>query len=319
VLGTTLDTNLGTRVALNLIKSLLASAEVKASAVLGHDAIVKRMSTVAALYEKRSLEQQTAKAEMGALEQLFELSKLSGEGGVERQALEDRAELLHETIASAVALEPPPKTPKAEKVAKLRPSADETPAKGGSKGGDAKGGAGAKGTPGAKTGAKEAKDAKEAKGGKVPNLADPSKPASIGGENKLVPGRDGRSALQLSGDVAFNLPAGSFNRPDPFTVSLWLQAPEIKERAVVFHRSKAWTDAASRGFELLLEEGRWYSTDRLAASAGSTLALGRVLAVKKGGKFTVGTPYVEGAQVEAVVLAPDHLDPVDNAFRRFGR
>ena len=166
VLGTTLDTNLGTRVALNLIKSLLASAEVKASAVLGHDAIVKRMSTVAALYEKRSLEQQTAKAEMGALEQLFELSKLSGEGGVERQALEDRAELLHETIASAVALEPPPKTPKAEKVAKLRPSADETPAKGGAKGGDAKGGAGAKGTPGAKTGAKEAKDAKEAKGGK---------------------------------------------------------------------------------------------------------------------------------------------------------
>ena len=109
--------------ALNLIKSLLASAEVKASAVLGHDAIVKRMSTIAALYEKRTLEQQTAKAEMGALEQLFELSRLSGEGGVERQALEDRAELLHETIASAVALEPPPKTPKAEKVAKLRPSA----------------------------------------------------------------------------------------------------------------------------------------------------------------------------------------------------
>ena len=160
------DTNLGTRVALNLIKSLLASAEVKASAVLGHDAIVKRMSTIAALYEKRTLEQQTAKAEMGALEQLFELSRLSGEGGVERQALEDRAELLHETIASAVALEPPPKTPKAEKVAKLRPSADETPAKGGAKGGDAKGGAGAKGTPGAKTVAKDAKDAKEAKGGK---------------------------------------------------------------------------------------------------------------------------------------------------------
>ena len=45
------------------------------------------------------------------------------------------------------------------------------------------------------------------------------------------------------------------------------------------------------GVQLLLEEGRWYSTDRLAASAGSTLALGRVLAVKKDGKFSVGTPY----------------------------
>ena len=94
----------------------------------------------------------------------------------------------------------------------------------------------------------------EAKAGKVPNGADPAKPASISGENKLVPGRNGQ-VLQLSGDEAFNLPAGSFNRPDPFTVSLWLQAPELKERAVVFHRSKAWTDAASRGFELLLEGG----------------------------------------------------------------
>ena len=94
----------------------------------------------------------------------------------------------------------------------------------------------------------------EANAGKIPNAADPAKPASLGGENKLVPGRTGQ-VLQLSGDDAFNLPAGSFNRPDPFTVSLWLQAPELKERAVVFHRSKAWTDAASRGFELLLEGG----------------------------------------------------------------
>jgi hypothetical protein len=94
----------------------------------------------------------------------------------------------------------------------------------------------------------------DAKGGKVPNAVDPEKPASISGENKLVPGRNGQS-LQLSGDDAFNLPAGSFNRPDPFTVSLWMQAPELTERAVVFHRSKAWTDAASRGFELLLEDG----------------------------------------------------------------
>lgn len=67
--------------------------------------------------------------------------------------------------------------------------------------------------------------------------------------------------------------------------------------------------------QLLLEEGRWYSTDRLAASAGSTLALGRVLAVKKGGKFTVGTPYVEGAQVEAVVLEDDALGDKQVVFK----
>ena len=56
------------------------------------------------------------------------------------------------------------------------------------------------------------------------------------------------------------------------------------------------------GQQLLVEEGRWYSTDRLAATAGSTIALGRVLAVKSGGAFRVGTPYVEGAVVEATVL-----------------
>lgn len=93
-----------------------------------------------------------------------------------------------------------------------------------------------------------------AHGGKVPNSADPAKPATVAGENKLVPGRTGQ-VLQLSGDDAFNLPAGSFNRPDPFTVSLWMRVPALQERAVVLHRSKAWTDAASRGFELLLEDG----------------------------------------------------------------
>ena len=67
--------------------------------------------------------------------------------------------------------------------------------------------------------------------------------------------------------------------------------------------------------QLLLEEGRWYSTDRLAASAGSTLALGRVLAGKKDGKFSVGTPYVEGAQVEAVVLEDDALGDKQVVFK----
>jgi large subunit ribosomal protein L21 len=67
--------------------------------------------------------------------------------------------------------------------------------------------------------------------------------------------------------------------------------------------------------QLLLEEGRWYTTDRLAASAGSTLALGRVLAVKKAGKFSVGTPYVEGAQVEAVVLEDDTLGEKQVVFK----
>ncbi len=61
---------------------------------------------------------------------------------------------------------------------------------------------------------------------------------------------------QLTGDDAIDLKQGNFQRHQPFSVSLWLKTPDVKERAVVFHRSRAWTDAASRGYELLIEEGK---------------------------------------------------------------
>ena len=75
------------------------------------------------------------------------------------------------------------------------------------------------------------------------------------GENKLVPGRVG-NAIQFTGDDPVDLPVGNFSRHQPFSVSLWLNTPDAKQRAVVFHRSQAWTDAASRGYELLVEDGR---------------------------------------------------------------
>ena len=40
----------------------------------------------------------------------------------------------------------------------------------------------------------------------------------------------------------------------------------------------------------------------LQAEAGQGIQLGRVLAVKNGGKFHVGTPYVEGATVKAEIV-----------------
>ena len=52
------------------------------------------------------------------------------------------------------------------------------------------------------------------------------------------------------------LSVGNFRRYEPFSVALWLKTPDLKERAVVFHRSGAWTDAGSRGYELLIENGR---------------------------------------------------------------
>ena len=76
------------------------------------------------------------------------------------------------------------------------------------------------------------------------------------GGNSIVAGRIGM-AVRLTGDDAISLKGvGNFSRSQPFSVALWMQTPDVKERAVVYHRSRAWTDAASRGYELLLEDGR---------------------------------------------------------------
>lgn len=69
-----------------------------------------------------------------------------------------------------------------------------------------------------------------------------------------VPGVVGQ-ALKIGGDDEVSVGTGNFNRWEPFSISHWLKVSDRKDRAVVFHRSRAWTDAASRGYELLIDEG----------------------------------------------------------------
>jgi hypothetical protein len=80
-------------------------------------------------------------------------------------------------------------------------------------------------------------------------------------ENRLVPfpgntDVTARKAIELSGDEAIKMEVGNFRRWQPFSFSLWMWVPKPMERAVVLHRSGAWTDAGSRGYELLLENER---------------------------------------------------------------
>ena len=75
------------------------------------------------------------------------------------------------------------------------------------------------------------------------------------GKNASVPGKYG-NAVKLTGDDAIGTKVGNFRRFQPFSVSLWMKAEEKMERAVVFHRSRAWTDSGSRGYQLLIEDGR---------------------------------------------------------------
>ena len=89
------------------------------------------------------------------------------------------------------------------------------------------------------------------------NALAPADYAMTAPANVSVPGRPGAGqALKLSGDDAVKTKVGNFHRHEPFTLSLWLQTPEASNRAVILHRSRAWTDAGSRGYELLLEDGR---------------------------------------------------------------
>ncbi|WP_236622054.1 DUF1553 domain-containing protein [Novipirellula maiorica] len=63
-------------------------------------------------------------------------------------------------------------------------------------------------------------------------------------------------AVTLTGDDPINTKVGNFSRSTPFSISCWIKTPDVKQRAVIFHRSRAWTDAASRGYELLIDNGR---------------------------------------------------------------
>ncbi|MGI8966498.1 MAG: DUF1553 domain-containing protein, partial [Limisphaerales bacterium] len=73
---------------------------------------------------------------------------------------------------------------------------------------------------------------------------------------RRVAGRAGQ-ALQFDGENSVVCKGvGDFKRTDPFTFSLWLKPKEKQTRAVVFHHAKAWTDSGSRGYELVLENGK---------------------------------------------------------------
>ena len=93
------------------------------------------------------------------------------------------------------------------------------------------------------------------KGGKFPDRAR-DKQTSSSTKNVEVEGKVGKG-LRLTGDHAVHVvEAGRFTRTQPFTIGLWLKTPELFPRSVVWRRSRAWTDAGSRGYELLLEDGK---------------------------------------------------------------
>ena len=71
-----------------------------------------------------------------------------------------------------------------------------------------------------------------------------------------VEGRFGK-ALLLSGENGVSMPGiGHFSRADPFSLALWVRPAMHVPRQTVIHHSSAWMDAGSRGYEILMEDGR---------------------------------------------------------------
>lgn len=96
----------------------------------------------------------------------------------------------------------------------------------------------------------------ELAGKTTPNSVQANLPAELVDSPELVEGRRGK-AMKYSGDNSLICKgSGAFGRTDPFSFSLWLRPAVAQERAVIFHRSRAWTDSGSRGYQLVLENGR---------------------------------------------------------------
>jgi hypothetical protein len=92
--------------------------------------------------------------------------------------------------------------------------------------------------------------------GELPNALPEGPAGRLGAGVDLVESRGGQ-VVRLNGDggVVF-AGVGAFNRDDPFTIAMYMKPAQHHDRAVIFHRSRAWTDAGSRGYQLLFEDGR---------------------------------------------------------------
>jgi len=154
---------------------------------------------------------------------------------------------------------------------------------------------------------------------KLVNEVDPKKPGNGVDGPELVEGASGHGqAGKSSGDNGFEFPGvGHFHRAQPFSLSLWIKQPSPSKRAVVVHHSKAPADAASRGYDLILEEGHvafglYYMWPGSAIKIRSTRTIPRdewihIVATYDGsGKAAGMALYLNGENADVDIIR-DHL------------
>ena len=77
-----------------------------------------------------------------------------------------------------------------------------------------------------------------------------------------APGKFGRAAIFPDDkNKKYGFPrVAHYTRQQPFTFSFWFLCPQVQEKAVILHRSRAGLDAANRGYELTFEDGKLTAT-----------------------------------------------------------
>jgi hypothetical protein len=82
-------------------------------------------------------------------------------------------------------------------------------------------------------------------------------PATSRQTPKAVP-RGSSVGIHFENDNSVELPEsiGAFRRSDAFSFAFWFQPNQLQDRAVLVHRTRGGLDAASRGYEIILEHGR---------------------------------------------------------------
>jgi hypothetical protein len=146
-----------------------------------------------------------------------------------------------------------------------------------------------------------------------------SRAASVINGPTLAEGRTGQ-ALVFSGENGIeDNGAPEFERFDPFSMALWIRPDQHAERTIVAHRSRAEIDAASRGYELMLVEGKptfslihfWpgNAVRVIAVEAIAEKAWSHVAVAYDGSSRADGvTIYIDGRRVDTTVVR-------DNLFK----
>ena len=140
--------------------------------------------------------------------------------------------------------------------------------------------------------------------GKTPEIIGEVNGAIMESAPEVVPGILG-NALKFTGDNGIEVEGvGNFDRTQPFTVSFWLNAPEIVPHQVVLHHTRAREDAGSRGWAVLLQDGK--PTFTLAHFwPGNALQVQSNTALSEGEWYHLAVSYDGSSRAEGMAIFID--------------